>query len=91
MSEPKIEPLIPLIRRGLNIPLSFLFRPTPPNLFPSRILPNIIPLCKSIQHYIHSNNRKQNFITPPVIRCVVSAVDIRRHDIAKLYHHVVEG
>jgi hypothetical protein len=49
MSEPKVEPLIPLIRRCLQIILPLFRRPTIPNLIPTLILPDVVYFSQSIQ------------------------------------------
>jgi hypothetical protein len=91
MSEPKIHPLIPLISSSKQIMLLLLRSPTVPNPLPSTILPNIIPLCPSIEHQIQRNNPNENFIPPSIIRRIISSVDVGRNDIAGLNAHVIEG
>ena len=90
MSESKINPLIPLICCSFEILQSLLLRPTPPNPFPSVILPNIVPLYKGIQNQIHTSNPNQHSITPAVIWFIVIAVNVWWDDISKLYRHVIE-
>jgi hypothetical protein len=50
MSEPKVKPLIPLIRRRLQIILPLLRRPTIPNLIPTLIPPDVVYFGQSIQN-----------------------------------------
>jgi hypothetical protein len=90
MSETKINPLIALISRRLQIIQLFLGSPIAPNFLPLVILPDIVQFRKSIQDQIHTSNPNQSSIAPPIIRFIIIAINVRGDDVSQLYSHVVK-
>ena len=90
MCEAKVQSLVPLISRSLDILLPFLHAHCAPNFLPSLILPDIIEFCQNIQSDIEPHNPKQNFVPTFVVGCIIGAINIGGDYAANLAAHVVK-
>jgi hypothetical protein len=91
MSQLKILPPTPRIRRSLKIRLLCLLRHTNPLATPHPISPNIIHLRQAINNNIHDTESDQRLVALPVQRGIVLSVDVRDDNPADLDEHVVQG
>jgi hypothetical protein len=89
MPKSKIQPLVPLILRRLQINPPLLLTHRTPNLLPRPIPPNIIPFSKKKQHQRQNTEPDQHAVAAVIQRFVVFAVDVRAYDPAELDGHVV--
>lgn len=88
-SKPKIRPLIPAIRRSIEIMHSLLPHYLIPHLIPPPILHLIINLHRDKQHNIPRHQTQQYFFPPIIIRFVIHPIDLRGYNRGCLEGHVI--
>jgi hypothetical protein len=91
MSKPKIQPLIPLIRRRRQVIQLFLLTHRSPHAIPVRIPFHIIQLSAQVQEDVEHEDGKQDMVAALVARRVVFLVDVGGDDAGCLHAHVVQG
>jgi hypothetical protein len=90
MSQLKILPPTPRIRRSLKIRLLCLLRHTNPLATPHPISPNIIHLRQTIKNNIHNTESDQRLVSLSIQRSIILSVDVGDDDSADLDEHVVQ-
>ena len=90
MSQLKILPPTPRIRRSLKIRLLRLPRHTLPPTTPHLIPPNIIYLRQTINNNIHNTESDQCLVPLSVQRSIALSIDVGDDDPTDLDEHVVQ-
>lgn len=91
MRKPKIQPLIPLIRRRRQIVILLLLAHRTPHPLPAAIDQHIEHLGADEEGEIERADADQHLVALPVQRLVLFAVDVGGDDVARLHGHVVQG
>lgn len=89
MSKAKVQPLVPLVLRLIQIRLPLFRRHGSPLPLPQRILPLVIVLREHKQRNRRKVQRNQNVVPLMVLGRIARAINIRRDNVARLHAHVV--
>jgi hypothetical protein len=90
MRKSKVQTLIPLILRSLQIRLLLLLAHTRPTPLSLPIDIHVIPLRSNEQCKVVDSKSNQDLVTTTIQRLIVVAVDVLANDVARLDSHVVE-
>ena len=91
MHESKIQSLVSLVRRILNIISLLLLSHSRPLPLPATVLPHIIKLSDNIQANSQNVNGEDSRVATMIKRCIVCLVDVGAYDASSLDSHVVDG
>lgn len=89
MSKAKVQPLVALVRRLIQVRLPLLRRHGIPLPLPQRILPLVIILRKHKQRNRCKVQRNKDIIPLMVQGRIIRPINIRRNNIARLHTHIV--
>jgi hypothetical protein len=87
----EIQPLIPLIFRGLKIRLLLFRTHTPPNPLAFLISIHVVHFRSHEYQKVPRTYSNQDLVASPVQRLIVIPVDILANDAASLHRHVVQS
>ncbi|KAI9733105.1 MAG: hypothetical protein M1834_003652 [Cirrosporium novae-zelandiae] len=91
MREPKVQPLIPPIRRRLQILYPLLLRHSVPDPLPISITQDIINFRQKIYDDISTAESQECTVTLAIAGGIGFLVDVGRDDGSRLHAHIVEG